>query len=222
MQKNHNVIIATLCAVALSGCAKSSGAHPHTNTTAAVSATPATASARTAAPLPFKLGGVRFDGKSRAQIASALEAAGFAAENVNAQHWCDTFHAPARITGAGETVVCYTLHNRWASTDLHYPTHFMSFSQHPKGPGIVALMHVLEHQYGKPDIANGNLSVGPIDVEWSSLFGGRGQVKLTRGWPDQQVVLSFRNLPNYKRVNAQFQQQQAAQKEQRARNALGN
>ena len=228
MQKSQKVVIATLCVVALAGCAKGSGAPSPARTTTTASPTTApsdpapSASARAALPLPFKLGGVTFDGRSRAQITSALEAAGFTAENVNAQHWCDTFRAPPRITGAGTTVVCYTDHNRWASTDLHFPTHFMSFSQHAKGPGIVALMHVLAQQYGKPDIANGDLNLGPIEVEWSSLFGGRGQIKLTRGWPDQEVVLSFRNLPNYRVANAQFQQQQAAQQQQRARNALGN
>ena len=171
-------------------------------TASALAAALALSASAEAATAGLDLFGVPLSGATTASVeAAAIKAGMKPIHDDRAQ--CKMFLVNGLLKGAKTFEVCGTNKGEFAAANYTFPS-FLDTDQ----VGRIVLM--VKSKYGMPDHASGNLTVGPVEVDW--IRGGHTLLQVRRDWPSTTTYMTYAYLPGWKTMAKEITAERQAKK----------
>jgi len=138
-----------------------------------------------------KLFGVEIKCATRDVLRIAVKQAGAIIKHKDSGYFADTYHSEKLLKNSDSLILLYTDEspNRFAQAKY-------TFNSHLDAHQVVEVKEMVVSQYGVPDNATGNLSLGEVIYKWYLSDGI--ELTVSRGWPDTTTFLVYTYPTHYR------------------------
>ncbi len=145
-----------------------------------------------------ELFGIKIENVNRKDFRNVLAKSGMRAVQLANGIDPDIYNVGKALSGASTFITFFTSDNRFAACEYKFPS-FMNAGQ------IIDVINMISDKYGKPQLFEGNVDVGPVNAEWRM---GVIKIVVERDWPDTTTYLDYIHVDNY----TQYKNEIATQK----------